>query len=79
LSTPPDAWTVIISPKEIYDQVVRVSGKIDVLIAQNEELKKDVQDHEARIRHLERNRWPLPSIAAICGVAALLVSIFKLI
>lgn len=72
-------WTVLISPKEIYDAVVRLTGRMDVLIAQNEDLKKDMQDHETRIRHLERNRWPLPSIAAICGVAALLVSIFKLL
>jgi len=36
-------------------------------------------DHEARLRSLERARWPLPSLAAVTGLAALGVSAAGLI
>ncbi|MBC9728273.1 hypothetical protein H8R17_26760 [Streptomyces sp. TRM68367] len=31
--------------------------------------RSDVQDHEHRIRTLERARWPMPTIGVLAGVA----------
>ena len=34
------------------------------------------QDHEGRIRALERGRWPLPSVAVLVAGASLAAQIF---
>jgi len=77
---------VVITSREIYDQLVRVGTAITELAAQIgrigdgvDEVKRDVADHEGRLRSLERSRWPLPSLAAVVSVAALAVSIIILV
>lgn len=67
----------MVTAREIYDGVVRLTGRVDVLISQIADVTKDLSDHEARIRSLERARWPLPSIAALIGVLSLLVALLK--
>lgn len=77
---------VIITAREIYDGVVRLTGRVDVLIEQHMALTQDVQqheqradhrysDHEGRLRSLEKGRWPLPSLAAVVSLAALAVAV----
>ncbi|WP_265804372.1 hypothetical protein [Wenjunlia tyrosinilytica] len=39
----------------------------------------DVSDHETRLHTLERTRWPLPSLAALTGVAAPLLTLYGLL
>jgi hypothetical protein len=77
------AW---ITSREIYEAVVRLTGRVDVLIEQQthirleiEELKKDLRDHEDRLRILERGRWPLPALAAVVAIASLALAVFGLI
>ncbi|MFC5184362.1 hypothetical protein [Actinomadura harenae] len=43
------------------------------------ETREGHADLESRARVLERGRWPLPSIAALTGVAALIVTLVDLI
>jgi hypothetical protein len=66
---------VAITLREIYDAVVRLTGRVDVLIQQQSETTHDVQDHENRLRSLERSRWPLHSITALVSVAAVVVAV----
>lgn len=77
---------VTITAREIYDAVVRLTGRVDVLIEQHNGLSRDMQDHEkaaaathkdfeTRLRSLERARWPLPSLAAAVSLAALVLTI----
>lgn len=73
---------IVITAREIYDQLVRVadalsglSTRIDRLADGHDEVKRDVADHEARLRSLERSRWPLPSLAAVISLVALAVTI----
>lgn len=66
---------VVITAREIYDAVVRLSGQLDVLIAQHGETARDVQDHEVRLRSLEKAKWPLPSLAVVASLAALALGI----
>lgn len=61
---------VIITSREIYDAVVRLTGRVDVLIEQQAATRDDVTDHESRLRALERARWPLPSVALLTSLAA---------
>ena len=68
---------VVITAREIYDAVVRLTGRLDVLIEQQSATQHDVQDHESRLRSLEKARWPLPALAALIAVASLAWSIVK--
>lgn len=77
---------VTITAREIYDAVVRLTGRMDVLIEQHNAQGQDLRDHEiradtryndheGRLRSLEKARWPLPSLAAVVSVAALTVAV----
>lgn len=77
---------VVITAREIYDAVVRLTGRMDVLIEQHNTMTQDLRDHEiradaryadheGRLRSLEKARWPLPSLAAVVSLAALAVAI----
>lgn len=66
-SGPPSDW-------QVTQLLAQVLAKLDVVIAQN-------ADHEARLRLLERGRWPQTTIVTLAAVAALavtvLIAIFK--
>ncbi|GAA3441074.1 hypothetical protein [Planomonospora venezuelensis] len=70
---------VTIGAREIYDELQKVGGKVDGVSVKVDGIVSDVADHEARIRSLERNRWPLPSLAALFGLASLIVAILSLV
>ncbi|WP_431784312.1 hypothetical protein [Streptomyces chumphonensis] len=58
--------------------VGRIEHKLDGLIEENRDIRTDMQDHETRLRALERGRWPLPSLAALVGVAALVLTLLEM-
>jgi hypothetical protein len=60
---------VVITSREIYDAVVRLTGRVDVLIDGQGRITEDVKDHEGRLRSLEATRWPLPTLAVIIALA----------
>lgn len=74
MSTDPLAGVVITS-REIYDAVVRLTGRVDVLIEQQTTTTAEVKDHEARLRAVERRMWPMPSIALLLAAASLAVAV----
>lgn len=62
---------VVITPREIYDEVKGVRADVQKLVqvieSQADDIKdqrEDLKDHEDRIRGLEASKWKLPSIAA---------------
>lgn len=65
---------IVITSREIYDAVVRLTGRVDVLIAQQEDIKHDLNDHENRIRNIERSRWPLPTVSVLVAIVALIIA-----
>lgn len=73
----PTLGGIQITAREIYDAVVRLTGRVDVLIEQQNQTRSVTQDHETRIRSLERARWPLPSIAVLVSVAALVLALLR--
>ncbi len=46
----------------------RVDGSLALLVQRSDQTDKQLADHEARLDALERNRWPLASVAALAGV-----------
>lgn len=62
---------VVITSREIYDAVVRLTGRVDVLIQQTSDMQHDIQDHENRLRNLERGRWPIPALTLVISLIAI--------
>ncbi|BAU83352.1 hypothetical protein SLA_2425 [Streptomyces laurentii] len=56
----------------------RVDGALALLVQRSDQTDKQLADHDARLDALERGRWPLPSIAALTGVAALGLTLYEL-
>lgn len=68
---------VVIGLREVYDQVVSLRVAVDRMAVATEETTRSRTDHETRIRVLERARWPLPAIAVLIALAALIVPIVE--
>lgn len=73
--TTPDPG-VYISTAQMYQEVRdlaqtvgRIESKVDSFLDEAKDIRSDVQDHELRIRTLERARWPLPTLGVLAGVA----------
>lgn len=64
---------VMIDLKAIYDQLLILNTRVELLMSKQLESDKDVKDHEDRLRTLEKARWPLPSLAALLAVASLVL------
>ena len=72
----PPLGPIVITAREVYDAVVRLTGRVDVLIAQQTADHQDVTDHEARIRSLERTRWRLPALSTVVSAVALVATMW---
>ncbi|MFD9515957.1 hypothetical protein [Streptomyces sp. NPDC059979] len=77
---------VYISPAQMYQEVRglsetvgRIESKLDGILDDAKDLRKDFADHENRIRTLERGRWPLPALAGVTGMGSLGVALYALI
>lgn len=73
---------VQIGAREIYDQLLRtdrkvdgIGGQVERVVAAQSELMQDLADHEARLRSLERARWPLPSLAALVSLVSVVLAV----
>ncbi|WP_210586589.1 hypothetical protein [Streptomyces sp. GESEQ-35] len=55
----------------------RVEGGLALLSHRTEETDKEVDDLSARIVTLEHARWPLPAVAAVTAVGALIVAVWQ--
>jgi hypothetical protein len=55
----------------------RVEGGLALLTHRTEETAKEIDELSTRIVTLEHARWPLPSLAAITAVGALVVTIWQ--
>jgi len=68
---------VVITSREIYDQLRSVVTLLERALGKLDEHGTDLRDHETRLRSLERARWPLPALAVLVAVAALVVPFLK--
>lgn len=62
---------VYITSREVYDAVVVLTGRVDVVISQTQDTQQRIQDHESRLRSLERAQWPLPALAVVISLVAI--------
>ncbi|WP_217214473.1 hypothetical protein [Streptomyces sp. AC550_RSS872] len=55
----------------------RVEGGLALLTHRTEETAKELDELNTRINTLEHARWPLPAVAALTAVGALVVAIWQ--
>ncbi|MFF3463313.1 hypothetical protein ACWCQN_08300 [Streptomyces sp. NPDC001984] len=55
----------------------RVEGGLALLNHRTEEAAKELDELNSRMHSLEHTRWPLPSVAALTAVGALVVTIWQ--
>jgi hypothetical protein len=71
---------VVITTADIYRQLIELTREMSELrgaVAKLAEREKDIDDHESRLRALERGRWPLPALAALIALASLITTIYS--
>ncbi len=86
MSSPVPDPGVYISPAQTHAEVrriadgqIRMESKLDAILSDQRDHRDSLTDHEQRIRRLEAGRWPLPTVAALTGLAALGVALAPLL
>lgn len=75
--TPDPGPVVVIGLQQIYDSLVRLEGTVARLVDQHDGQTRTTADHEARLRALERSRWPLHTLSALIAMAALALAFLR--
>ena len=79
--TPTESGQVVLELERLRGTVetgfARVDGQLALLVQRSDQTDKQLDDHDKRLDALEKNRWPLPSIAAITGCAALALTVYE--
>ncbi|MFF6782365.1 hypothetical protein [Streptomyces sp. NPDC012510] len=57
----------------------RVEGGLTLLSHRAEQNAKELDDLSARVVVLEHSRWPLPAVAALTALGALVVSVWQVL
>ncbi|MCB5911124.1 hypothetical protein [Streptomyces pinistramenti] len=60
-------------------RTARVDGELALLAQRSAQYERDAGELQARVRQLESGRWPLPSLAALTGLAALAVAVWQVL
>ncbi|MBA2946364.1 hypothetical protein [Streptomyces himalayensis] len=57
--------------------LARIDGGLALLTQRDEQSEKDLDDLAARVAALEHTRWPVPAIAALAAVGALVAAVWQ--
>lgn len=74
MTAPDPMGPILITLRDVYDALRDLDSKVSRLISQDSSHVDDLRDHEQRLRSLERGRWPLPALAAVVSIAALILA-----
>ena len=72
---------MVITTADIYRllmELTREMGELKGAVTKLSERERDIDDHEARLRALERNRWPLPALAVLISVGSMITEFVTL-
>lgn len=61
--------------RETREAVIRMEGKLDLVMSKMNDHSEQLDDHEDRLRELEKKRWPLPEIGIILSFLAVVAAI----
>lgn len=63
-----------VTAAEVYQQLARMGAKMDVLLTKMEAQSSQGADHEARLRAIERARWPIASVTVLIALGSLVIA-----
>lgn len=55
----------------------RIDGSLALLVQRSDQTDRQLADLDARLDAVERRRWPLPTVGALTGLAALVVAVVE--
>lgn len=55
----------------------RTDGRLDLLVQRSQRVEKDYDNLQQRVTLLERSRWPIASIGAVTGIAAVAAAFWQ--
>ncbi|MFF0400944.1 hypothetical protein ACFYSJ_35230 [Streptomyces sp. NPDC005248] len=64
---------------EIRTGFAELNGRLDLALQRTEVAESDIGELKDRVAALERNRWPIPALAAVTGVAGAATGIVALL
>jgi hypothetical protein len=56
--------------------LARIDGQLALLVQRSDQTDKAVEDLERRVGSLEKGRWPLPTVAVLVSVTAVVLTAF---
>lgn len=62
---------------EVPAQILIKLGEMGAQLAVISTQLQAIPDHEQRLRALERARWPLPAVSALCAVVAVIATVVE--
>ncbi|MEV0276110.1 hypothetical protein AB0I22_06950 [Streptomyces sp. NPDC050610] len=57
--------------------IARIDGQLALLALRGDQSEQDLSTVNVHVRALEHGRWPLPSLAALTGLAALAIALWQ--
>ncbi|MFB1044176.1 hypothetical protein [Streptomyces chrestomyceticus] len=56
----------------------RIDGQLALLVQRSDQTDKALEDLEERVSALEKTRWPLPTVAVLASITAVVLTVFSL-
>ncbi|WLW55263.1 hypothetical protein [Streptomyces sp. YU58] len=56
----------------------RIDGQLALLVQRSDQTDKALEDLEERVSVLEKTRWPLPTVAVLASITAVVLTVFSL-
>ncbi|MBZ9641391.1 hypothetical protein [Streptomyces sp. PSKA30] len=57
----------------------RMDGQLALLVQRSDQTDKAVEELEERVAALEKTRWPLPTVAVLASITAVVLTVVSLI
>ena len=70
---------VVLTIKDVYDVAQETRSIVTGMSHRIETAEARHMDHEARLRALERSRWPLPALSVLIALASASVALVALL
>ncbi|WP_442737917.1 hypothetical protein ACQUSN_07355 [Streptomyces pseudogriseolus] len=57
----------------------RMDGQLALLVQRSDQTDKALEELEARVAALEKTRWPLPTVAVLASITAVVLTVVSLV
>ncbi|MFJ1994243.1 hypothetical protein [Streptomyces asiaticus] len=59
--------------------LARIDGQLALLVQRSDQTDKALEELEERVAALEKTRWPLPTVAVLASVTAVVLTVVSLV